>query len=69
MCKPVLRDYLGGVTPGEVYLFTTNGPSLKSHKRRKRLKAGPVKTEVVIYELFLYVVISSETILAPPPNN
>ena len=44
MCNPVLRDYLGGVTPGEVYLFTTNGPSLKSHKRRKRLKAGPVKT-------------------------
>lgn len=29
------------LTPGDVYLFTTNGPSLKSHSRRNRLKAGP----------------------------
>lgn len=39
-----LLDYLDAVTPGDVYLFTTNGPSLKSHSRRNRLNAGPGET-------------------------
>lgn len=39
-----ITDCLNAVTPGDVYLFTTNGPSLKSHRRRNRLNAGPGET-------------------------
>lgn len=41
---PRITDCLNAVTPGDVYLFTTNGPSLKSHRRRNRLNAGPGET-------------------------
>ncbi len=43
--EPQITDYLDAVTPGDVYLFTTKGPSLKSHSRRNRLNAGPGETE------------------------
>lgn len=39
--EPQITDYVEAVTPGDVYLFTTKGPSLKSHSRRNRLNAGP----------------------------
>lgn len=42
--KPGITDCLNALTPGDVYLFTTNGPSLKSHRRRNRLNAGPGET-------------------------
>lgn len=42
--KPRITDCLNALTPGDVYLFTTNGPSLKSHRRRNRLNAGPGET-------------------------
>lgn len=40
-----ITDYVDALTPGEVYLFTAKGPSLKSHSRRNRLNAGPGETE------------------------
>lgn len=39
-----ITDCLDVVTPGDVYLFTTKGPSLKSHSRRNKLNAGPGET-------------------------
>lgn len=41
--KTVKKEDLSDVviTPGEVYLFTIKGPSLKSKSLRKMLKAGP----------------------------
>ena len=37
------------LTPGSVYLFTSNGPILKSAKRRKTFNPGPEKTEKSLF--------------------
>ena len=44
----MLVTFYLNLTPGSVYLFTSNGPILKSAKRRKTLSPGPEKKHKIL---------------------